>query len=112
MRILVFTNVCLFFLLASPYCFSDDQSELSSSPEELGKARIADVPTYIGFKYFSGNLGGSGNFPAIYAHGYNGGKGVTVTGKGYHRTFTIEDWGDALRAYKALLELSGYEIRD
>lgn len=104
--------MCVCFLLASPYCFSNDQSELSFSPEELGEFRIVDVPTYIGFKYFSGNLGSSGNFPAMYAHGYNGGKGVTVIGRGYHRTFAIEDWEDALRAYKALLELSGYEIRD
>lgn len=101
----------LFFsvlLAISPLCIANEISISTEDVENLGKTPIKDVPTYIGYKYFSGNIGTLGNFPTMYASRI----GITIVGKGYNKTFPASEFDEAVRAYKALLVLMEYEVSE
>lgn len=102
-------SLCFSGLVAlSPLCMANELSNSTDDAEILGGTPLEDVPTYLGYKYYSGNIGTLGDFPTMYTSSV----GITIVGKGYNKTFPTSEFDEAMRAYKAFLVLRGYEVSD
>ena len=102
-------SLCFTGLVAlSPSCIANELSISTDDADMLGRTPLEDVPTYLGFEYYSGNMGTMSNFPTMYTSS----SGITIVGKGYNKTFPINEFDEAIRTYKAFLVLRGYGVSD
>ena len=102
--------LCLMLFVAP--VISSGQDTNQRRVDLLSKMTLDQVKTKHGFEYYSGYLPnrGSGNFPTMYAHGSGNGSAITVVGRGFMCEYPVHEWRKAIRAYRALLIESGYEV--
>jgi len=73
---------------------------------------MRNISATDGFRYFSGYYGTRNNLPAIYAHGHSStGDWLTVVGPGMEKEFSVQQFDEAISAYKEFLLKRGYSAR-
>lgn len=92
------------------FVFCSHASAAELTPGE--KAALGGITPITGYKYFSGNYENSHNHPAIFAYGYKEDTKLVVTGRGFYKEFSINEWSKAVEAYKSILIVKGYEPTD
>lgn len=90
------------------FCSQVIAAELT--PDE--ESALGRITPNTGYKYFSGNYENSHNHPAIYAHGHKENAKLVVTGRGFYKEFSINEWSKAVEAYKSILIVRGYDPTD
>jgi hypothetical protein len=103
----VMRQIKIISILVLVFCF-----HAYVNAEELAedmKAVLWKIAPSTAYKYFSGYYENNHNHPAMYAYGYKENAKLVVTGRGFYKEFSINEWSKAIEAYKSILVDRGYE---